>query len=240
MAVLPTYGTFRWEFATKVVSAPTATFADANPDTILRTDGGGDWVADGIEVGHRIQPNGTANNDNYYKVAVAGGVLLTLEDDDAVTVEGPVACATTAWFVDNDGQPQWPVDLLDSGGFTGGLSGIPVPYGAVAFEVTVNATAADVIKNADEYHWYLSQRSDVVAEQYLSISQKASTALNSYSGTVSIVHSSLAASVYNITSIIDPSVQRKLFKYMHLYVKRVSDGAIQWVDLLAAMTANVG
>ena len=163
---------------------------------------------------------------------------LALDVNDAVTAEGPVGCVITGWFVDNDGQPQWPIALLDSGGFTNGFSGIPTPYAAVAFEVTVNSTAADTVAGVDEYHWYLSQRSDVVAKQYLSIAQKAPVGINTYSGTVSIVHSALATAVFAPSAPIDPATQRKLFKLMHLYVKRISDGAIQWVDLQSAMTTN--
>lgn len=71
------------------------TFADANPDTITRS--AGDWTTDGVNVGDRVTPTGTASNDVTYTVAGVTTTVLTLVANDAVVAEGPVA--VTAFVV---------------------------------------------------------------------------------------------------------------------------------------------
>jgi hypothetical protein len=58
----------------------------------------------------------------------------------------------------------------------------------------------------------------------------------SFSGTVTLpINSSSAPSV-----VMTPELVASTFKHCHTYVQRLSDSAIQWVDLLRAMVANTG
>ena len=60
--------------------------------------------------------------------------------------------------------------------------------------------------------------------------------LYTFSGTVQLTpNTSLPAS-----TIMTPEAVATTFKNCHLYVQRISDSAIQWVDLLRAMVANTG
>lgn len=248
MTVLPNWSTFRHHAAVRVTASPTATFQNLNPDKIIRTDFGGDYAADGLKVGMVVRPSGTASNDaRRFTIDVVSAAFLTLSADDAVVAEGPIGCTLTAFFIDPDGVEQYPGPFGDtnkvrSGGFDGGFSGVPTPYGGVAFEVTVNATAADSVYGVHEYRWYLSQRTDDSTKQYLSIASKTPTEGNTYSGTMSIVHSTLAytdlgpgLSADEFKDAMTPDLIIEIFRHCHLYCQRISDGSLQWVDLLKAM-----
>ena len=142
-----------------------------------------------------------------------------------------------------DGMPEWPasyVRLAASGfGDTGTtITGVPTPYAGTFFRVTCNAGAADAVAGVDEYDWYLSQRTDQTALQNLAIWNGA-VGSNTYSGTARILHTAAAESAFGFTATtVTPGVIPLLFRHCYLYVQRRSDSAIQWIDLLRAMTAG--
>lgn len=142
----------------------------------------------------------------------------------------------------NDGMPEWPatyVRLAASGfGDTGStFLGTPTPYSGTAMLISCNASATDAVPGVDEYDWYLSQRTDVPASQYLETFPRTFLG-NTYSGSIRIVHTSLAESAFGFTpTTVNPSHIPLLFRNCHLYVQRRSDNAIQWLDLLRAQTA---
>jgi len=228
--IITQYETFRWAFAVKATANSALTFFDTNPDRINRA--AGSWIADGFAATQRILPAGTANNDKYYTVASLSATDITLVATDAATAEGPVVADVTGWYVDADGRPQWPTTKVDIAGFTGTVTGGPTPYAGTSFAVTCNAGAADAAYGIDEYNWYLSQRGG----SYITMTQKAPSATNTYSGSVDLVHSATAESEFGFTpTTVDEDVIRKVFNRCDLYVQRVSDGAIQHVLLYDAM-----
>lgn len=246
MTVITRHTDFRFRFANKVEeTGVSCTFADANPDTIARA--AGDFVAQGYLAGQSIDIAGSVNNDTRYTIATVAAATLTLASADAVTVEGPVSCNLLSIHRDPDGLEEFPglvaaengrTNLVRSGGFTGGLVGIPTPYIGAAFEVTVNATGEDAVFGVDDYDWYMSQRTDDAAVQYLTIVQRADAGGESFSGTVAIAHTANATSVLGLSTPPTPQQVTWLFKHVDLYAKRLSDGAIQWRNLLRAMVAN--
>ena len=197
---------------------------------------GGDWVAD-VPVAAT-----TANGAMRFTVDIAADTLLTLSAGDAVVAEGPVACTLTSYWLDRDGYEEFPgpfghTNLVRSGGFSGGFTGIPQPWTGFVFSVTCNATTADAVPGTDEYHWYLSQRTDNPAKQYVSVVPYANPFVpgNTYSGTIKIDDTALAASELGISLPVTPTQISEVFKHCDLYCIRVADGAIQWANLLEEM-----
>ncbi len=65
-------------------------FADAggnNPDTITRSDVGGDWLAEGFAIGQTITVEGTASNNGYFQIAAVSASVITLSSTAALTTE---------------------------------------------------------------------------------------------------------------------------------------------------------
>lgn len=110
---------------------------------------------------------------------------------------------------------------------------LPVTF---PIEVSVAAGAEDAVKNTSDYKWYMSQQNEAdSALRYLTLTQKATTATQSFSSTVYISKASNGTAVY-------PGVTEAdiigLFKYVTLYVQRVSDGYIQFVTPMETILAD--
>jgi hypothetical protein len=155
--------------------------------------------------------------------------------------------ATTA----HDGFLEWPGEsLLRTGGFTGTLSirtgGVWVPFNGVAFptastfpdlpfRLSANDGASDSVYGTDEYDWYVSQRTDVAANQYLTISRNDAPASSiSRSGSIMIDYDPT-----NVARLLPDHAGATftdaeltlLLSRVHVYVRRRSDGAFQWTKL---------
>lgn len=66
------------------------TFADANPDTMVRSTGS--WMTDGVKVGMRALVDGTASNDGTFaRVAIVTALTLTFTSGAGFVAEGPVS-----------------------------------------------------------------------------------------------------------------------------------------------------
>lgn len=129
-----------------------------------------------------------------------------------------------------DGMPEWPVASLRAGGFTGLVTPTIAAY---PFTITCNADAADAVLGVHEYDWYLSQRTDVAASQYLTIEHD----VPAKSGRVRI--NTVGANVARLlpglsgAQLLTTDAQSAIFRNVHLYVHRRSDDAIQWIRLVA-------
>lgn len=240
--ILSTYTQFREVFTRRISISATVTFADVNPDTITRA--AGDYGTDGVEDGMSIWHSGTVNNNAIlYKINTVSGAVLTLDAGESVVAEGPVASTAEAYHVDPDGWPRFPgpfdsTNLVRSGGFDGGITGAPNPYLGAAFNLTVNDGAADSATGVDEYDWYVSQRTDDSAKQLWTVTPLAAGA-DSFSGSIQMVHSALATSELGVAIGPLPAQQYNgMLRNMAVYCRRISDGAIQWLDLLRAMTVD--
>ena len=74
----------------------TLTFADADPDTIVRSSGTpGSFVVDGFTVGMTITVAGTASNDGIFTLATVAALTLTLVAGDALVAEGLAGAGVT-------------------------------------------------------------------------------------------------------------------------------------------------
>lgn len=133
----------------------------------------------------------------------------------------------TSATVANDGHRAWPVANLGLNSFAQ-PTGLPTVITTMDLPIilTANAGAADAVFLVDEYHWFLSQRTDVAAIQYLAIT-RSDTPPSSHSGSVRIGRTGGGGTVLG-----DYDAIRSIFRDVHLYVKRVSDGAIQHIDFM--------
>jgi hypothetical protein len=69
------------------VSGVDLTFADADPDTIVRASGS--FVTDGYVAGDRVAVTGTSSNNGIYTIATVAALTLTLVAADVLAAEGP-------------------------------------------------------------------------------------------------------------------------------------------------------
>jgi len=237
MAVLQRW--IDWRERAKVVTTTTTTVTYAAAGTITRISGS--FVADGFEVGMHLTVSApSSNSDKLFIITAVTATVLTVFGD--VTGTSPGSATLTAFHVDADGVPRYPgpwapTNLVRANGFTGlpeALDGIP--YEGDPYEISVNSGAADAVLGTDEYDWYLSQRTDDVFRQWFTLTQKASNGSQSFSSTVTLEHTALATAETGVTSssiTVDAFI--RLLRHLHLYVRRRSDGAIQWVHLYDTM-----
>lgn len=69
------------------VSGVNLTFADANPDTIVRASGS--FVTDGYVAGMQVKVKDSILNDSIYTLATVVALTLTLQSGDILAAEGP-------------------------------------------------------------------------------------------------------------------------------------------------------
>lgn len=235
--IITNFSTFRWQFSEHSHSVISATFTSTTPGLIQRASG--DFLAEGAQDGMYAAVANAANDENNGRFLIDSVAvdILTLDVAHLLVAEGVTAgvvidCA----FYDADGLPTWPLALVRSGGFDGGLTGVPAWYEGTKITVTCNAGAADAVLGTDEFDWYLSQRTDDPTKQYLSITQKPTSGGNSFSGSVEILHTALATS--HLGAVYEPRVVSEIMKHVHLYARRRSDGAIQWINLHKAFATS--
>lgn len=89
-----------WRIATATAD-PAITFADTNPDTIVRD--AGSWLVDGFRDESRIIVAGSVSNNTAAGVTLAAGIApvaltLTLDAAETLVAEGPVSSITIAAY----------------------------------------------------------------------------------------------------------------------------------------------
>lgn len=241
--VISNWTTFRYAYATKAVtSAVSLTYVAGAPATITR--GAGSFISDGFVGGMTVDITGTASNNYRHTVSSVSALTLTLAAGDTLTAEGPVSSSLLGALRDPDGIETWPLANVRASGFSAGFTGITKPIYSVPFNVTVDA-AADSPAGTDRYDWYVSQRTDSTATRYFTPSQFASGA-NTYSGILTLTPTAQLVSDLAPTDLgggayllsIDDSI--RAFNMLHIYCRRISDGAIQWLDVGRYHLSNYG
>jgi len=252
------FASFRARFATRAVMSMPRNFEFDNLPGDIHYINSFNFVWDAATPpfipGMTLIMNGSAlGNDTYTILSLqpAGFLCYVVE---TVTTEGAVAMSLCEGVTfDKSAWEEWPVEYMRVGdtaaAFAGGITGFAsTPYDGDAFILTCNAAAADAVYGTDEYDWYLSQRTDDAASQYLSIAQGPDgggpwpAPQLSWSGACVITPTALAESKFGFTvgaaTPIDPDVTRMLFRSCDLYVRRISDQAIQRADMLLKVTGN--
>jgi hypothetical protein len=161
------------------------------------------------------------------------------------------AFADTGAPVAHDGFLEWPGEaLLRTGGFDGTLaidiSSVWVAFNGIAFPInqtfpsfpitlTCNAGASDTVYGTDEYDWYVSQRTDTAANQYLTVGRDDTPSSSiSRSGSITLDYdpTNVARLLPDHSGASFTSSELPLLlRHVHVYVRRRSDGAFQWTKL---------
>lgn len=126
-----------------------------------------------------------------------------------------------------DGLEEWPVANLRSGGFTGLVTPTITSF---PLTITCNGGAID---GGAAFDWYLSQRTDDPARQYLTITHTRPT--KSGTVTIDINEDRVAALLPDVSgpALFEAGNLGLLMKNVALYVQRRSDKAYQWIKLYA-------
>jgi hypothetical protein len=232
--ICPTFSTFRWVFATRARSTITATFA---ANTLTRV--AGDFAADGVVAGMSVNVSGATNAANNVRTVITNvaALVLTVADNFAVP-EGPTAGVVAECVqYDGDGLETWPVANVRAGGFDDGFTNATTVYtmGNYLKLIPVGVSGVDAVLGVDEYDWYVSQQSDDPAAQLWSITNEPSDATNSRSGQLRLQSTALATTEFPGVTVCTPDATALLFRNVHVYCRRISDGAIQWIDMLEEM-----
>lgn len=147
---------------------------------------------------------------------------------------------------DGDGVVHWPLELVRAAGSGFGdtgstMSGINIPVPLSGSVLTANAGAVDSVPNTDEYDWFVSQQTPVPELRYLDVSEVLEPdEVTPRSGSVLIALSANGESEFDIVSPGFTAVQlADVYRDCYAYVQRLSDGAIQLVDLTKAVTTGV-
>lgn len=130
-----------------------------------------------------------------------------------------------------DGLPEWPAGKLhtltpnfDSYEITAILE---APSPGFPIILSVNMFAADAVPGVDEYDFYLSQRTDNVAKQYLSVAPYLGSG-HSGSVVIDVVSANVAKLLPGVTDYRDDATLKILLKNCHFYWQRRNDKAILW------------
>lgn len=73
-------------------------FADADPDTITRTDGGS-FITDGFSAGDQIKVTGSTDNDGLYTIETVTATILTLVSSDSLATEAAGASVNITYVI---------------------------------------------------------------------------------------------------------------------------------------------
>lgn len=133
----------------------------------------------------------------------------------------------TSATLDLAGYPVWPVDKLRINGFAE-ITGVPRPVTLFPFQVTCNGNASD---GGAAFDWYLSQRTDVQAKQFLRLTSPDPLKSGTINfGLTGLAHTSLGISLF-VQAITEDNLVR-LFRDVTIYCQRRSDKSIQLIQLL--------
>lgn len=242
--ICPSYTSFRWTFGTRIRSAITATLTVGPSPTITRA--AGDFTADGWVAGMRLVLAGCSDPTNNKLLTVAsiggGGTVIVCAAADTLVAEGPTAgVVAEGGTYALDGMLAWPIANLRAGGFSGGLGSLlpPAFTDGTTIRLTANAQVADASLGVDEYDWWAALQGDPstwTLGGYLTtnwtFTPEPPAGGSSYSGTVRMVVT--GGLDFPGMTVLTPDAIGVLFRNVHVYCQRRSDGAIQWIDLLAA------
>ncbi len=133
---------------------------------------------------------------------------------------------------DVSGYEAWPSAKVRSGGFVNTVTGLPsaIIPSSFLFAPTCNGHATDAVPGVDDYDIYVSQRSDIIAEQYWTVFPYIPVSDTMWrSGSLGMIRSDLGFAKYPDPLTEDSLIA--LYKHVTIYWKRRSDGAIQVSDL---------
>ena len=224
--LLATYSDLRHHFTLGGYTAGVSLTYDHVANTISRSSGS--FVTDGFVDGMTLDVFGTASNDARYSITSVSALVIAIAEQ----LDADETTATSAlWgaFYEADGMAQWPRAKMHTAGFDAQPTVSARPFSPMPITLSCNGGVTDATAGTT-YKWYLSQRTDVVANQRLLLTHPDAAS----TGTVQLELTALAVSSLDLGATTDPlnvGQRTLLLKHCHLYVQRASDRAIQFYDL---------
>jgi hypothetical protein len=173
----------------------------------------------------------TTNNDARYTIASVSALTMSIVEQ--FNSSETVTSSLTGAAYSKDGYETWPRALVRSGGFSDTwvfAPAKPITTFGTGLALTINATATDAAAGSS-YTWYLRQRTDDSALQWiLPIHATPET----ITGTVRLTLTARCVSDLGLASAtvkLTAAQQRRVLRNVWIFVKRLSDGAIQQADL---------
>lgn len=186
-------------------------------------------------VGHGITVTGSmARVDAVTGNTAANGIWpVTVVDANHVSLDGSTGNGAyggggTLTPLANDGFPVWPVSQLRAGGIPA-ISGDNPPL-AWPTSYTVDASV-DPTPHLHRYRWYLSQRTDDPALQYLTLSQPDPLKSGIVAVGLNLTNVAKLLPGRSGADLLTPDALTLILANVALYVQRISDGAYTWCQL---------
>ena len=138
--------------------------------------------------------------------------------------------------IGNDGYEVYPSSLVRANGFDAGFTNLPTRAPTVPFSFPLVFYISGNVAGPPAYRAYLSQRRESSSPLFTLIEDPAS--IGGWEISVS------AAGIAQFGSIVGPSGQDPIdsqakldtvCKYLHFYIQRPADFAIQWIDIWSAL-----
>ena len=138
--------------------------------------------------------------------------------------------------IGNDGYEVYPSSLVRANGFDAGFTNLPTRAPTVPFSFPRVFYISGNVAGPPAYRAYLSQRRESSSPLFTLIEDPAS--IGGWEISVS------AAGIAQFGSIVGPSGQDPIdsqakldtvCKYLHFYIQRPADFAIQWIDIWSAL-----
>lgn len=127
-----------------------------------------------------------------------------------------------------DGLPEFDSTKMRDGGFNGGF--VLSSTSVFPLTITCNVGFADLTPGVDEYDWYVSQQTSVVANKPLTIARSDRLPTNSYSGTIEVDLAAWADA--ENPDPFDLSTIRVLFFGIDIYAIERAGGGLQRLNLM--------
>lgn len=182
-----------------------------------------------------VDVNGTASNDGRYTVSAVAALVLSVTE--TLQAEAAIVSSLTGAEYELDGAEKWPLDLVRFGGFSSTLTLTPKPITQLPVILTCNGLVTDAVAGTS-YKWYIRQRTDDAALKWLNVTTPDVT--RSGSVVIELTATAVAAMGLSLsTSKLSGDQQVRVLRNVTVFVKRLSDGAIQHAPLLLLSHGNI-
>lgn len=199
----------------------------------------GSFITDNFSEGMEVDIIGSTSNDGRRTIVVLEALNMYFSGDSPTMADEAAGTRLLVGaFRDPDGLEHWPVDRVHASGFNTGVVAVNAGgdfdawanFDAFPMEFTVDGGAVGPVPTHDTY---LSQRSDLASRQYMALE-----AVPGATGSWRITLTPLAVLELGLllsTSTLNADQMSRVLRYAAVYVRRQSDGKIQWLDLHKAV-----
>ncbi len=228
MTILYQYSAFRTQFATVARTTGVSLTYDhvSMPNTVTRVSGS--FVTDGFVAGQSLDVSGTTDSDARYTIATVAALTITLITGEQFNSSETIVSSLTGATYELDGAETWPQALVRANGFSSTFALTPRPITIFPAQLTCNALVTDATAGSS-YKWFIRQPQVEPALQWITATHASALS----TGTIAIDLTGPAETDIGAVTLTKLTFEQqlRLLKGVTVFVKRLSDGAIQFVDL---------